>query len=45
MAGYQAPGAMSAAEGNSSTAPLVVLYERDDAIAVPLLSQNSPGGL
>jgi hypothetical protein len=44
MASYQAPGTARATEGNASTAPLVVLFERDDAIAVPLLSQLRMAG-
>src|SRR5579862_6680745 len=44
MAGYQAPRATMAPEGSASTAPLVVLFERDDAIAVPLLSQLRMAG-
>lgn len=39
MAIVQIPGAAGEAEGISTTTPLVVLFERDDAIAVPLLSQ------
>jgi hypothetical protein len=44
MAGYQALGAAMTAGGSVSTAPLVVLYERDDAVAVPLLSQLRMAG-
>ncbi len=36
---YQAPGATVEADASTGTSPLVVLYERDDAVAVPLLSQ------
>ena len=36
---FQAPGATLMTERDAATAPMVVLYERDDAIAVPLLSQ------
>src|SRR5579872_351196 len=39
MAIVQIPGAARESEGISTTTPLVVLFERDDAIAVPLLSQ------
>jgi hypothetical protein len=39
MATYQFSGATLDANNSASTAPLVVLFERDDAIAVPLLSQ------
>jgi hypothetical protein len=44
MASYHAPGSALATEGNASTAPLVVLFERDDTIAVPLLSQLRMAG-
>src|SRR5579859_1915510 len=39
MAIVQIPGAARESEGISTTTPLVMLFERDDAIAVPLLSQ------
>src|SRR5690348_1535254 len=39
MATFQFSGAALDANNSASTAPLVVLFERDDAIAVPLLSQ------
>lgn len=39
MAIVQIPGAAGESESISTTTPLVVLFERDDAIAVPLLSQ------
>src|SRR5690242_19552076 len=39
MATYQFSGATLDASDSASTGPLVVLFERDDAIAVPLLSQ------
>lgn len=39
MAIYQIPGAAFDADAGTSTAPLIVLFERDDAIAIPLLSQ------
>src|SRR5260221_11112541 len=39
MAIYQIPGAAFEAGAGTSTAPLIVLFERDDAIAIPLLSQ------
>lgn len=39
MATFQIAGTSLDNDMNSSTAPLVVLFERDDAIAVPLLSQ------
>ncbi|MGH2516098.1 MAG: hypothetical protein ACRDHP_10635, partial [Ktedonobacterales bacterium] len=39
MAIVQIPGAARESESLSTTTPLVVLFERDDAIAVPLLSQ------
>lgn len=39
MAIYNVPGAILEQDASSTTAPLVVLFERDDAIAVPLLSQ------
>src|SRR5690349_7027637 len=39
MATFQFSGATQDANNGASTAPLVVLFERDDAIAVPLLSQ------
>ncbi len=39
MAIVQIPGAARESENVSATSPLVVLFERDDAIAVPLLSQ------
>src|SRR5215472_11957226 len=39
MTTFQIPGTTLDAEVQSSTTPLVVLFERDDAIAVPLLSQ------
>lgn len=39
MAILQVPGTGFAANMGNTTAPLVVLFERDDTIAVPLLSQ------
>ena len=39
MTTFQVPGTTLDANVQSSTTPLVVLFERDDAIAVPLLSQ------
>ncbi|HEX6796250.1 MAG TPA: hypothetical protein VF116_00900 [Ktedonobacterales bacterium] len=39
MATYQYAGTALAATDQTTTAPLVVLFERDDAIAVPLLAQ------
>lgn len=39
MAHYQAPGMILDPTATSTTVPLVVLFERDDGIAVPLLSQ------
>src|SRR5215469_8853466 len=39
MTTFQVPGTTLDANMQSSTTPLVVLFERDDAIAVPLLSQ------
>ncbi|HZC80009.1 MAG TPA: hypothetical protein VE258_19795, partial [Ktedonobacterales bacterium] len=39
MAIYQIPGAAFEADAGTSTAPLIVLFERNDAIAIPLLSQ------
>jgi hypothetical protein len=39
MTTFQVPGTTLVADVQSSTTPLVVLFERDDAIAVPLLSQ------
>src|SRR5262249_40757825 len=39
MAHYQAPGTILEPTSTSTTAPLVVLFERDEGIAVPLLSQ------
>jgi hypothetical protein len=39
MTTFQVPGPTLDANMQSSTTPLVVLFERDDAIAVPLLSQ------
>src|SRR5215472_10056243 len=39
MVTFQAPGATLEADANAGGTPLIVLYERDDAIAVPLLSQ------
>ena len=39
MATYQFSGATPDANDSASTVPLVVLFERDDAIAVPMLSQ------
>jgi hypothetical protein len=44
MATFQIAGTSLDNDGNSSTAPLVVLFERDDAIAVPLLSQLRMAG-
>ncbi len=44
MASFQVPSAALDPEANASTAPLVVLFERDDAIAVPLLSQLRMAG-
>jgi hypothetical protein len=44
MAAYQAHGTMMAVEGHAPAAPLIVLYERDDSIAVPLLSQLRMAG-
>ncbi len=44
MAHYQAPGIMLEPTANGTTAPLVVLFERDDGIAVPLLSQLRMAG-
>jgi len=38
MASFQAQGPL-AADGAATSAPLVVVYERDDSIAIPLLSQ------
>ena len=39
MVSFQSPGAILEADAGASTAPLVVLFERDDGVAVPLLSQ------
>ena len=39
MTTFQMPGSALEMDAQSSTTPLVVLFERDDAIAVPLLSQ------
>src|SRR5215472_10878944 len=39
MVTFQAPGATLEADANAGGTPLIVLYERDDAVAVPLLSQ------
>ena len=39
MATFQYAGTALAATDQTTTAPLVVLFERDDAIAVPLLAQ------
>ena len=39
MATFQFSGATLDANNSASTGPLVVLFERDDAVAVPLLSQ------
>jgi len=39
MASFQAPGAARGVDSGPSAAPLVALFERDDSIAVPLLSQ------
>ena len=39
MVSFQIPGATQEAESNATTAPLIVLFERDDGVAVPLLSQ------
>lgn len=44
MAILQAPGTGFAADMGNTTAPLVVLFERDDTIAVPLLSQLRMAG-
>src|SRR5579859_507152 len=44
MATFQIAGSSLDNDANSSTAPLVVLFERDDAIAVPLLSQLRMAG-
>src|SRR5690348_16185235 len=44
MATYQFSGATLDASDSASTGPLVVLFERDDAIAVPLLSQLRMAG-
>ncbi|HEX8037282.1 MAG TPA: hypothetical protein VF510_25730 [Ktedonobacterales bacterium] len=44
MATFQIAGTSLDNDGNSLTAPLVVLFERDDAIAVPLLSQLRMAG-
>jgi hypothetical protein len=43
MASFQAQGPVSA-DGATSGAPLVVIYERDDSIAIPLLSQARIAG-
>lgn len=43
MASFQAQGPLTA-DGATSSAPLVVVYERDDTIAVPLLSQARIAG-
>jgi hypothetical protein len=39
MANFHGPSAVLDADPKPATAPLIVLFERDDAIAVPLLSQ------
>ena len=39
MVSFQIPGAIHEAESSAATAPLIVLFERDDGVAVPLLSQ------
>ncbi len=39
MTTFQVPGPTLDVDAQSSTTPLVVLFERDDAIAVPMLSQ------
>lgn len=44
MAILQAPGNGFAADMGNTTTPLVVLFERDDTIAVPLLSQLRMAG-
>lgn len=44
MASFQGPSAVLDPEIKAPTAPLVVLFERDDAIAVPLLSQLRMAG-
>src|SRR5215470_14190779 len=44
MAHYQAPGAILGPTAMSTTASLVVLFERDEGIAVPLLSQLRMAG-
>lgn len=44
MATFQIAGTSFNNDASSSTAPLVVLFERDDAIAVPLLSQLRMAG-
>lgn len=44
MATFQIQGATIDAQAASSTTPLVVLFERDDAVAVPLLSQLRMAG-
>src|SRR6516225_1758359 len=43
MASFQAQGPLTA-DSATSSAPLVVVYERDDSIAVPLLSQIRMAG-
>ena len=39
MVSFQIPGVTHEAESGAATAPLIVLFERDDGVAVPLLSQ------
>src|SRR5260221_14774849 len=39
MASFQAPGAARGVDSGPSAEPLVTLFERDDSITVPLLSQ------
>jgi hypothetical protein len=44
MTTFQIPGPTLDVDAQSSTTPLVVLFERDDSIAVPLLSQIRMAG-
>jgi hypothetical protein len=44
MTTFQMPGPTLDMDAQSSTTPLVVLFERDDSIAVPLLSQIRMAG-